>query len=178
LTPVFAQAFVEADPEKHDLKGFDCGKPAMNAYLARYAARNRSIGISRTWVLTVAVAEAERPKVAAYYTLAGATVARDAIPTDTSRLPAYPVPVILLARLAVDVSFHGRRLGEKTLITALRKSVEIADAGLGAFGVVLDVLDDDALTFYRRFQAFEPIADDPMRLFVPMGTLRQIRGVG
>ena len=82
--------------------------------------------------------------------------------------------MILLARLAVDNQFKGQRLGEKTLITALRKSVELTDIGLPALGIVLDVLDEEALNFFRRYEIFGPFTDNPMRLFASMHMLRQI----
>lgn len=147
----------------------------MNLFLARFAVKNMQLGLSRTWVLPV-VDEDQQPQkaqIAAYYSLASSTVKREEIPADKS-LPGYPVPVVLLARLAVDEQFKGQRLGEKTLITALRKSVALVDIGLPALGVVLDALDEDALRFYRHYELFEPFTDDPMRLFASMHTLRQI----
>lgn len=172
----FSQEFVLANRTQHNLKAFNCGKPGMDMYLARFAVKNMELGLNRTWVLTVDDGQTPQ-QVAAYHTLAASTVTREEIPTDKN-LPAYPVPVVLLARLAVDEQFQGKgtgpRLGEKTLITALRKSVELTDAGLAAFGLILDVLDDDALKFYQRYDMFEPFTDDPMRLFVSMHTLRHI----
>ncbi len=166
-----AQAFVFADPLAHNLKAFDCGKPVMNEFLARFAVKNMQLGLSSTWVL--ADDEQEKATVAAYYTLASATVFRDEIPFDHG-LPGYPVPVVLLARLAIDKQYQGQRIGEKTLVTALRKSVELTNTGLPTLGLVLDVLDDDALGFYQRYEIFEPFTDDPMRLFAPMQVLAKI----
>jgi hypothetical protein len=170
-----SQQFVLVDHTQHDLKAFNCDKPDMNMFLARFAVRNMRLGLSRTWVLPVLV-EGRQPKrsqISAYYSLASCTVTRGEIHSDKS-LPGYPVPVVLLARLAVDEKFKQQRLGEKTLITALRKSVELTDSGLPALGVILDVLDEDALGFYQRYEMFEPFTDDPMRLFAAMHTLRQI----
>ena len=82
--------------------------------------------------------------------------------------------MVLLARLAVDNKFKRQRLGEKTLITALHKSVELTDLGLPALGVVLDVLNKEALSFYNHYEIFEPFTDNPMRLFAAMHMLRQI----
>ena len=89
-------------------------------------------------------------------------------------LPAYPVPVVLLARLAVNHCFQNQGLGEKTLVSALRQSVCLTDKGLPALGVVLDVLDNQALGFFQRFEVFHSFTNDPMRLFVPMNVLRKI----
>lgn len=171
----FQPEFVSADHTQHDLKAFDCGKPDMDTYLARFAVKNMQLGLSRTWVLPVVNQDqgTHKSKIAAYYTLASSTVTREEIPTDKS-LPGYPVPVILLARLAVDKQYKKQRLGEKTLITALRKAVALTETGLPALGVILDILDDDALGFYQHFEMFEPFTDNPMRLFVSMRTLVQI----
>ncbi|MCU7936862.1 MAG: GNAT family N-acetyltransferase [Candidatus Thiodiazotropha sp. (ex Dulcina madagascariensis)] len=171
----FSQEFVLVDRTQHNLKTFNYGKPDMNLFLARFAVKNMQLGLSRTWVLPVVDEDqqSQKAQIAAYYSLASSTVTREEIPADKS-LPGYPVPVVLLARLAVDEQFKGQRLGEKTLITALRKSVALVDIGLPALGVVLDALDEDALRFYRHYEIFEPFTDDPMRLFASMHTLRQI----
>lgn len=168
-----AENFVPLDHTQHDLKGFDCGKAVMNDYLVRFAARNMRLGLNRTWILADSSPETTKSTVAAYYTLASSTVQRQDIPTDKA-LPRYPLPVILLARLAVNLRYAGHGLGEKTLITSIRKSVELTEKGLPAMGMAVDVLDAEALTFYQRFEIFEPFTDDPMRLFVPMGILKQI----
>lgn len=167
-------SFVPLNLKQHDVKSFDCGKSEMNVFLSRFAAKNISLGLSSTWVLEDKQSQpgGKRP-IIAYYTLASATVTREKIPSD-KKLPGYPVPVVLLARLAVDSQYHGKRLGEKTLVTALRQSVQLTDRGLPALGLILDVLDKDALTFYQQFDLFQPFTDDPMRLFVPMNTLRKI----
>ena len=89
-------------------------------------------------------------------------------------MPGYPVPVVLLARLAVDQQFKKQGLGAKTLVTALRKAAALTTAGLPVHCLVLDVLDKDALTFYQRFEIFKPFTDDPMRLFVPIQLVQQI----
>ncbi|HED18169.1 MAG TPA: hypothetical protein ENI74_01545 [Gammaproteobacteria bacterium] len=81
---------------------------------------------------------------------------------------------MLLARLVTDHRYQGRGIGGKTLITALRKSAELANSGLPALGTILDILDEDALGFYRHYEIFEPFTDDLMRLFVPMTALQRI----
>jgi len=144
----------------------------MNDFLHRYARRNRKLGLSATWVLPLSGSESGEAKqaVAAYFTLASSTVSRESIPVERS-LPGYPVPVVLLARLAVDRQFQGRGLGEKTLVTALLQSVELTKNGLPALGLVLDVLDETVLSCYQTFNLFQPFTDTPMRLFMPMSVL-------
>mgnify|MGYP002637598966 FL=1 len=169
-----SQGFVFVDNSKHDIKGFKCGKPGMDTFLSRFAVKHGKLGISRTWVLPATKSgESQKEKIAAYFTLSSSTVVREDIPVEKS-LPGYPVPVVLLARLAASEDYQGQRLGEKTLIASLRKSVELTDIGLPALGLILDVLDQDALKFYQRYGIFKPFTDDPMRLFVSMHVLRQI----
>ncbi len=171
----FARQFVLLDPQQHDVKSFDCGKPDMNVFLSRYADKNKKLGLSATWILAKQQPQEDTKKalIGAYYTLASTTVSREQIPTDKN-LPAYPVPVVLLARLAVNRCFQKQGLGEKTLVSALRQSVYLTDKGLPALGVVLDVLDNDALSFYQQFEVFQTFTDDPMRLFVSMNVLRKL----
>lgn len=170
---VLAQSFEVVDASIHDLKGFDCGKEAMNTFLARYALKNMKLGLSRTWVLALNDETGRKQSVSAYYTLASTTVTRESVPFD-KRLPGYPVPLVLLARLAVDHRHSGKGLGGKTLVAALRQCAALTEAGLPALGVVLDVLDESALGFYQHYEIFDPFTDDPMRLFVPMAVVRQI----
>lgn len=168
-------AFVLLDLKCHDVKNFDCGKPEMNEFLSRFADKNRKLGLSSTWVLPVnnQININEKSAIRAYFTLAHSTVSRDSIPAGKS-LPAYPVPVILLARLAVSREFQGQNLGKKTLVTALRQCVSLTSRSLPVLGVILDVLDNQALSFYQKFSLFQPFTDNPMRLFVPMNVLKQI----
>lgn len=166
------QAFAAADKALHDLKGFDCGKPSMNEFLSRYALKHAKLGFSRTYVLAEKRDSGKAP-IAAYYTLSASTTTREGIPAKQS-LPKYPVPIVMLGRLAVSQSYQGQGLGAKTLVYALRQAATLSNAGLPAYGLVLDVLDEEALAFYQHFELFEAFTDDPMRLFVPMTTLAGI----
>lgn len=168
--------FLPLDVRSVNVKQFDCGKSAINTYLRRYAAKNMALNLNRTFVLLNPDTQAStKQRIAAYYTLAHQTVARADIPVH-DRLPRYPVPVILLAQLAVDLNFHGRGLGAKTLIHALRHAFRISTTpnGIPSAGIALDVLDQDALKFYSHFDFFAPMVDKPMKLFVPMESLESL----
>lgn len=168
--------FLPLDPRAINVKTFDCGKEAINVYLRRYAAKNMALNLNRTFVLPFTTGDSSaKRQVAAYYTLAHQTLVREALP-DPARLPRYPVPVILLAQLGIDQRFHRQGLGAKTLVHALRHAYQIASnpKGLPAMGVVLDVLDNDALTFYQSFDFFLPLTANPMKLFVPMASLETL----
>ena len=166
------QAFVAVNKAQHHLKGFDCGKPTMNNFLSKFAEKHSKLGLSRTYVLPEAT-QTEKAPIAAYFTLTTSSVTKEEIPVKQS-LPQYPLPVVLIARLAVDIRYKGTGLGAKTLIYALRETVALSKAGLPAYGLILDVLDAEALGFYQHFGLFDSFTDDPMRLFVSMKTLEQI----
>ena len=140
--------------EEHDeVKNFDCGDDALNNYLKRHAWTNqqkRSIGVSY-----VALDENAPRTVLGYFTLAMASVPRDTFPKKCVRgLPPYDLPLILLARLAVDRRFAGRGLGHALISEALRIEKEdighipLHQAGLAwgvAKGVNLVLRNDDSL---------------------------------
>ena len=167
------QTFVPIDTTKHLIKEFNCGKSDMNEFLVRFATKHHKAGLSSTYVLPVDDPSTDKVMIAAYYTLAVSTIVKADIPTEQS-LPRYPIPMALLARLAIDKKFQDQYLGSKSLIYALRHAVRLCDSGLPVFGLILDVLDQDALAFYQKFDFFQPLTNNPMRLFVSMSSLRQI----
>ena len=159
--------------EEHDVvESFDCDNGALNNYLKRHAWTNQeksSIGVSY-----VAVDEDARRTVLGYFTLAMASVPRDAFPKKYVRgLPAYDLPLILLARLAVDRRFAGRGLGHALISEALRISVGVADE-VGCRCIITDAYRDRG-SWYARY-GFVPIegaaASGPQRMFLDMRTVR------
>lgn len=170
--------FLPLDTKAVNVRSFDCGKSAINSYLHRYAAKNMALNLNRTFVLPYMpdscpdAEDSEKLHIAAFYTLAYQTLVREALP-DPSRLPRYPVPVILLAQLGIDRRFQRQGLGSKTLVHALRHAHQIASnpKGIPALGIVLDVLDQEALRFYQSFDFFLPLTETPMKLFVPMASV-------
>jgi len=173
------QEFVALDHTAFDIKAFDCGKPDMNKFLARHAAKHMGKGLSSSWVLPAKFPkDGEKTSVAAFYTLAPSTITREDVPTEASlsSMPRYPIPVVMLARLAVSADLQGKGYGEKVLITALRHAAKITESPehLPAVALVLDILDEEAKGFYDKFDMFHEMCDNPMKLFVPMQVLREI----
>ncbi len=84
------------------------------------------------------------------------------------KLPKYPIPVALIGRLAIDQRAHGRRLGEKLLLDAMRRVVDAASL-LGCTGIVVDAKDEDAEGFYLKYD-FATVTEEswPRRLFLPI----------
>lgn len=152
----------------HDKKHFDCGEPSLNEYLHKYAGQGARLGLGRTYV---AVEEGER-KVAGYYTLSSGSVAFAELPQDmAAMLPKYPIPVALLSRLAVDRSYQGRKLGERLLVDALRRCVNVSEE-LGVLAVEVHALNERARSFYVKY-GFTQLQDDEMHLYLPMKTIRK-----
>src|SRR5580698_6547534 len=158
--------------EEHDeVENFDCGDDALNNYLRRHAWTNQqksSIGVSY-----VALDEDAPRTVIGYFTLATASVPRDAFPKKYVRgLPPYDLPLILLARLAVDRRFTGKGLGHALISEAFRISLRAA-AGIGCRCIVTDAYRD-RVGWYARY-GFVPIEgcaeDGPQRMFLDIRTL-------
>lgn len=145
----------------HDLSTFDCGQPPLDEYLRKYALLNHQNRAARTYVVTRA------HRVVGYYTLAAGSVQRDETPPRVAKgLANYPVPIILLARLAVDRSEQGHGLGRALLKNALLRSVKAADL-IGCRAVLVHAKDEAAVAFYRKF-GFESSPIDERHLYLLM----------
>jgi GNAT superfamily N-acetyltransferase len=141
----------------HNLDPFDCGREALNRFLVRYAFQNQQAGASQTYI---ALADEE---VAGYYTLVVGQVENSEAPERlTKGLARHPVPIMLLARLAVATSWQGKGIGSGLLKDAMFRTLQAADiAGIRAFAV--HAKDDAARSFYERFD-FIASPSDPYHL--------------
>lgn len=100
---------------------FDCGVLELNEYLKQYARQNHKNGIAKTFV---AIPKQENRTVAGYYSVSMSHIERESLPESQSkRLPRYPVPAMLVGKLAVDRSMQGKGLGEELLVAALKRVV-------------------------------------------------------
>ncbi len=158
---------VEKLRPNHIIEGFDCGREALNRYLMRYAWQNQQAGAAQTYVGLVEDA------VIGYHTLAVGQVSSEEAPERlTKGLARHPVPIMLLARLAVDHRWHGQGVGKALLKDAMQRTLQAADiAGIRAFAV--HAKDDEARSFYQKFD-FVPSPTDPMHLFVLLKDVRKI----
>jgi len=152
-----------------DVDAFDCGSEALNRFLIRFALQNQQAGASSTWVALAGDGVAE--KVVGYYTLVVGQVEHSEAPERlTKGLARHPVPIMLLARLAVSTSHQGKGLGAGLLKDAMLRTIAAADiAGIRAFAV--HAKDDEARRFYERFD-FVPSPTDPYHLFRLMKDIR------
>ena len=156
---------IEPLASHHDRAAFSCGAPVLDAYLQRQASQD-----VRRRVAQVFVATRDHPdKIAGYYSLSATSFEKGELPPPLAkRLPHYPVPAAVLGRLAVDLSYQRRGLGELLLLDAVRRVLR-ASVALAVYAVVVDAKDERAETFYRRY-GFVPFASLPRRLFLPLET--------
>ena len=150
----------------HILDCFDCGKEELNRFLLRHALSNQRAGSEQTYVL------AQGLKVAGFYSLAAGAVTHEEATERVKKGQArHPIPVILLARLALDKTMQGRSIGPALLKDALLRAASAADI-VGARALLVHAKDSEASSFYERF-GFEPSPTDPLHLLLIMKDLQR-----
>lgn len=142
----------------HDVAGFDCGYPILDNWLERHALANQQRRASRTYVACDGV------RVVGYYALAAGAVAHADAPGRVRRNMPDPVPMAILARLAVDRRSQGAGVGIGLLKDAMTRVVHAADL-IGIRGLLVDAIDDRARAFYQRF-GFVPSPVSPLKLMI------------
>lgn len=138
------------------LTDFDCGNPNLNTWLKRYAMQNQRANSAKTFVVC------EGNRVVGFYSLAVGSIEPDmASPRIKKGLARRPIPVMILARLAVDQALQGRKIGSGLLKDALIRTLQAAEyAGIRA--VFVHAKDETARRFYSRFD-FESSPLDPLK---------------
>jgi predicted GNAT family N-acyltransferase len=167
--------FVQLDKSLHDRTAFDCGEEELNAFLKTKAVAHQSANISRTMVLAVDNNDTGKCTIKAFYTVSATTIERDTLPASSAKkLPHYPIPVFLLAQLAVDARCRGSGLGKITLICSLQYLYEVSKE-MPANAVVVDCLNVQAEQFYLKY-GFEELCEvnGRKRLYMPMKTVAEL----
>jgi len=129
----------------HRLDGFFCGETALDDWLKRRALANQASGASRTFV----VADSEGCVVGYYALAAGAVSHLGATPSVRRNMPD-PVPVMVLARLAVAVNAQGVQLGGALLQDAVQRAVAVSQQA-GVRALLVHALHDRAKLFYEHY---------------------------
>jgi GNAT superfamily N-acetyltransferase len=158
---------VEKLRRDHPVEGFDCGREELNRYLVRYAWQNQQAGAAQTYVGIAGEV------VVGYHTLVvGQVILEDAPDRLKKGLAKHPIPIMLLARLAIDRRWQGRGVGKALLRDAMQRTLQAADiAGIRALAV--HAKDEEARRFYEHFD-FVPSPTDPMHLFVLLKDVRRV----
>jgi GNAT superfamily N-acetyltransferase len=161
---------VELLGPSHHLGNFDCGKHAsLNDWLKRLARMNQASGDTRTYVVN------RRGDVVGYYSLAPGSIARKEATTRAGKAAPDPIPIVLLARLAVDKLEQGRGLGAALLKDALLRAYAGAEV-IGGRAILVHAIDADAAAFYRRY-GFESCPGLELHLMLLMKDLRLSLGL-
>lgn len=151
------------------VESFDCSQPALNQFLQRFALVNQKSNSAQTYVSCCEGA------VVGFYSLAvGSVQPAAAAPRVIKGQPQHPVPVMILARLAVDVQHQGQGLGKALLKDALLRTAQAADiAGIRA--LLVHAKDETARNWYLNWE-FEPSSSDPFHLFLMMKDIKAMLG--
>lgn len=150
---------------EHDTRAFASGVPSLDQWLQQRALRNQVSGASRTFVVC------EGQRVGAYYALASSAVAVDRATGRLRRNMPDPIPVVVLARLAIDQSLQGRGVGRALVRDACLRVIGAADV-IGIRGVLVHALSEPARAFYERM-GFDASPLDPMTLMATLADLRE-----
>lgn len=161
-----AEPRIERLDRTHARERFECGQPSLDRFIKELVSQYEKRNLGRTYV---AVRGDDR-RVLGYYTLSSGALAFQSLPAQAAKkLPKHPVPVVLLARLAVDRSEQGKRLGERLLVDALVRAV-VLSGSVGVHAVVVDAIDERARAFYEKY-GFMPLLDGELRLFLSVATI-------
>jgi GNAT superfamily N-acetyltransferase len=162
----FPEFIIEKLRRELDLSTFDCGNPPLTTWLQKFAWVNQQADSAKTYV---AVGE---NRVAGYYALAAGSIYKHEAPERIAKgLANHPVGVVLLARLAVDVTEKGKGLGKALLFDALKRIEEAADI-VGIRAVMVHAIDDQARRFYEHFN-FDSSPIDPFQLMLLLKDIRK-----
>lgn len=144
--------FDAAAPTRQQRRDFDCGRPSLDRWLATQARQSMDLRDAVTYLLLDE--EPDPSAIAGYYCLSSGEVARDATPEAMARRAPQPIPAIRMGRFAIDRRYGGQGLGAELLGEALLGAVH-GGRLIGARVMLVDAIDAEAASFYRRF-GFEP----------------------
>jgi GNAT superfamily N-acetyltransferase len=153
---------------EHDVTDFDCGVPELDFWLKRRALQNESSRASRTFVI------AEGKRVVGYYALATGAVSQELATGRVRRNMPEPIPVMVLARLAIDRGQQGRGLGSALLRDALLRTLAAAEVA-GIRAVLLHAISDEAKRFYLH-HGFAESPVEPMTMMVTLADIEKALG--
>jgi predicted N-acetyltransferase YhbS len=150
--------------DRHKISDFKSGEESLDDWLNRRARANQVSGSTRTYVLCA------NERVIGYYALALGVVAVGSASGRFRRNMPNPIPVAVLARLAVDLDWQGQGIGRALFRDAVRRVSQAADA-IGIRGIVVHAISEQAKSFYVAL-GFDPSPREPMMLMVTVTDVR------
>lgn len=153
----------------HAVEDFTCGQPELDRFLTRHALQAQQAGSSLTYV-----ALSDNAVIGFYSLVVGEVRHADAPERVVKGMPRHPIPLMVLARLAVHSDWQGRRIGAGLLLDALMRTLQAADIG-GIRALAVHAKDEPAADFYRHF-GFVPSPTDNRHLFMLIKDIRAMAG--
>lgn len=129
-----------------EIDSFDCGVESLNTWLKKQALKSQARGTAKTYV----VIDCKSSAVVGYYAIAMGSVSRDMAFSALRRNSPDPIPMVVLARLAVDTNYQGKDIAVGLLKDCIARSIA-AMGVVGGAGVLVHALDDEAQSFYTKF---------------------------
>jgi len=152
----------------HNRGDFSCGEEALNLYLHQFASQDMRRELARTFIIR----KAGNNIVFGYYTLCSGGIPVVELPDKLKKkLPKFPIPIVRLARLAVDKQQQSKGYGELLFMDSLYRA-SLAGESMGIFGMVIDAKHEKAKLFYEQY-GFESLSNNPLLLFASLKNLKQ-----
>jgi GNAT superfamily N-acetyltransferase len=153
----------------HAIEQFTCGQPELDRFLKRHALQAQQAHSSQTYVAL------NGNEIVGFYTLVAGEVAHASAPERVVKgMPRHPIPLLVLARLAVHTNAQGRGVGAGLLVDALGRTLQVADM-IGVRALAVHAKDDNAVAFYQHF-GFMPSPTDARHLFMLIKDIRLAAG--
>jgi predicted GNAT family N-acyltransferase len=153
----------------HDRNSFDCGVGALNRFIQKQASQLQAKNISQTYVAINKNDGSALKTIEGYFSLSSGEIHCDELPPElNSKLPRYPIPIVRIGRLAVDIKAQRQGVGGFLLYRALLKILNISEQ-MGIYAVVVDA-KKQSKSFYLSY-GFSPLQDAPDTLFLPVKTI-------
>ena len=146
----------------HNRQAFDSGRQELNHWLQKVARQHQEKGLSKTFVAT---SDGQSENIYGYYALTLAELENQSLPEVWRKKLPRRIPGVRLGRLAVDIKYQGKGLGELLLADALVRAQRIYHEA-GGIGLFVDAIDAKAAGYYLRF-GFQATPDNPLLLFLP-----------
>jgi GNAT superfamily N-acetyltransferase len=154
----------------HNVEQFTCGQPELDRFLIRHALQAQQSNSARTYVAV------SGDEVAGFYTIVAGEVQHAQAPERVVKgMARHPIPLLVLARLAVHSNAQGRGIGSGLLLDALGRTLQVADV-IGVRALAVHAKDDRAVAFYRHF-GFTPSPTDARHLFMIIKDIRLAAGL-
>lgn len=151
----------------HLINHFNCGIQTLNEWLKRRAMSNQLSGASRTFVVVD-----QENRVCGYYAMAAGAVSHQLTTTSVRRNMPDPIPVMVLARLAVDQHFQGVKLGAGMLQDAVNRAIVVSQ-NTGVRALIVHAIDERAKQFYEHY-GFQESPQQPMTLMLRLNTIKTL----